>query len=109
LKEAIKRFCRRNGLSICHITEALWTAFLYGVNEKIELVNQSPTIELTLVRDVKRVRRYAVEVDGEGCLYCGRVAVGRFRYLKTREVFPLCSFHANEFVDGRVWGMVKDE
>jgi len=77
LKEALKRFCREKGLSICHITEALWTAFLHGVSQKIELVNQSPTIELTLVRDVKRVRRYAVErvdvVDGGGGerFYCG--------------------------------------
>ena len=77
LKMAFKRFCEENGLSMCHIIEGLISAFLYGVGKGFELVNQSPTINLTLVRDVKRVRRYAVEdVDefshGIYCVLKGR-------------------------------------
>ena len=72
LKMAFKRFCEENGLSMCHIIEGLISAFLYGVGKGFELVNQSPTINLTLVRDVKRVRRYAVEEVDEfnGGVYC---------------------------------------
>jgi hypothetical protein len=58
LKKALKRFCRANGLSICHVFETLVTGYLVGVNQKINLDVKRPTINLTVVRDVKRVRRY---------------------------------------------------
>jgi hypothetical protein len=96
LKEALKRFCKAKGLSICHITEGLWTAFLYGVNEKIELVNQSPTIDLTLVRDVKRVRRYAT-LDRCGFRGCSRPAVG-VAVWKDGEAYNVCEQHYLEAV-----------
>lgn len=86
------RHCKAKGLSICHITEALWLGYLYGWNEKLDIDVQSPTINLTVVRDVKRVRRYArfndvVEVDEAvrvvpkpKCELCGRESVvARFR------------------------------
>jgi len=111
LKEALKSFCKAKGLSLCHITEGLWTAFLYGVGQKIELVNQGNTIELTLVRDVKRFRRYAIEEVRfeERCHFCKRDSVDKFRYIKTGEVFGLCGFHAKEMLESLNWESVYDE
>ena len=83
LKEALSEFCRANGLSLCHVFEMLVTGYLTGMQQKINWVNQSPTIELTVVRDVKRVRRYVREPEGghdvviedvgsfEKCGFCG--------------------------------------
>jgi len=79
-KEAIKRHVKAKGLSICHINDALWYGYLLVWNEKIDLDVKSPTINLTFVRDVKRVRRYAYEEVAESvefaesCRLCGRVA-----------------------------------
>ncbi len=61
VKQAFTERTRQLGLSTCHVAEGLFTGWLYGVEEKIELVHQSPKIDLTLVRDVKRVRRYYTE------------------------------------------------
>lgn len=90
IKEALKRFCKVNGVSICHIFEALVTGYLTGMKQKIEWVYQSPTINLTLVRDVKRVRRYAPVYAGEvswddvgslvKCALCGEKPVARAVY-----------------------------
>jgi len=102
-KEAIKRHVKAKGLSICHINDALWFGYLLGWNEKLDLDVKSPTINLTLVRDVKRVRRYAVEEDGGKCVYCGKVAIGEFRYKKTGGVYPLCGFHAKENLASKIW------
>lgn len=78
LKEALKRFCSASGTSICHITEALYTAYLVGVNQKISLDAKSPTINLTLVRDVKRVRRYGREYEPETNFYDGKEGLWKF-------------------------------
>lgn len=61
IKEALKQYCLANGLSICHVFEGLVIGFLEGVNQQIEFVNKSPTIDLTVVREVKRLRRYVRE------------------------------------------------
>ena len=62
LKEAILRHCKAKGLSVCHLFETLFIGYLRGFYDKIDLDVKSPTINLTVVRDVKRVRRYAREV-----------------------------------------------
>jgi len=74
LKEAFLRHCRAKGVSVCHILEGLIYGYLRGFYEKIDTDVKSPTINLTLVRDVKRVRRYAVEVESlaEGELRANR-------------------------------------
>ena len=88
LKEAFTRHTRELGLSTCHVAEGLIKGWLYGLNEKVELVHQSPTINLTLVRDVKRVRRYAREEVGDAgksegsaellkCGVCGGMAYAK--------------------------------
>jgi len=69
LKEALNQFCQANGLSICHVFEMLITGYLVGMKQKIDWVNQSPTIELSVVREVKRVRRYAREYQSESNKY----------------------------------------
>ena len=63
IKAALKRFCETNGLSICHVFELLVTGYLTGMQQQIDWVNKSPTIELTVVREVKRIRRYKRERD----------------------------------------------
>jgi hypothetical protein len=85
LKDGFTRRTRELGLNTCHVAEGLIKGWLYGVEQKTELVHQSPTINLTLVRDVKRVRRYAVEkeevevskVEVQKCAVCGNVAYAR--------------------------------
>lgn len=95
LKDALKRFCKAKGLSICHIFEGLVTAFLIGVHEQIELVNQSPTIDLTLVRDVKRLRRYAVEKVGKcRVFYCNKSGTEHLIEVSTGEHWDFCKEHS---------------
>ena len=65
IKQALKRYCLANGTSICHVFEGLVIGLLVGVNEQIEFVNKSPTINLYAPRMVKRVRRYVKEVAEE--------------------------------------------
>lgn len=69
IKEALKRYCQANGLSICHVFEGLVVGYLYGVNEQIEFVNKSPTINLKLCREVMRPRRYA-QIGVESAEHC---------------------------------------
>lgn len=112
IKEALKSFCEANGLSICHVFEGLATGYLIGMKQKINWVSQSPTINLTLVRDVKRVRRYGkissepvveemVEDVGsfESCAFCDeRPVVLVFYWVSTsmcRRVF-YCKDHWEE-------------
>ena len=91
IKEALKSFCEANGLSICHVFEGLATAYLHGMQQKIHWVNQSPTINLTLVRDVRRVRRYAQSLDHdeaavedsgsfERCAFCDQRSTHQYFY-----------------------------
>jgi hypothetical protein len=121
LKEAFSEFCRANGLSTCHIFEALVSAYLTGMKQKVDWVSQSPTIELTVVRDVKRVRRYVREPDGgrdvfiedDGdathCAVCGGLPtyeagswIDRFHYVRTW----LCQTHFDRkqwMAEGKSW------
>ena len=114
LKEAFIRHCRAKGISVCHILEGLIYGYLRGFYDKIELDVKSLTINLTLVRDVKRVRRYAKVVD-EGysevdkCQFCSKAPIGDFVYKPTGKQYPLCEYHAGEFVTSRgSWRMVRE-
>jgi hypothetical protein len=113
VKEAFTRRTRQLGLSTCHVAEGLFTGWLYGVEEKVELVHQSPKIDLTLVRDVKRVRRYFTEVVEEKehvaqkCTFngCNLPAVAKAFYkIKNQEHF-VCNQHLESVVNvnPRVW------
>jgi hypothetical protein len=107
---------REMGLSTCHVAEALFTAWLVGIEEKTELVHQSPTINLTLVRDVKRVRRYSVEEISEEitevephCWYCKKQSIGLFRYKPHGKDYPLCTDHANTFLKNKEWSIILEK
>ena len=99
VKEAFTRRTRQLGLSTCHVAEGLFTGWLYGVEEKVELVHQSPSIELTLTREVKRVRRYYPEVeeeeDAQKCTFrdCKMPAVAKAFYKTKNEDHFVCSKH----------------
>lgn len=109
IKEALKSFCEANGLSICHIFEGLATAYLYGMKQKINWVNRSPTINLTLVRDVRRVRRYArfpdrdeavVEDRGSfgSCAFCDQRPTQQYFYWNGQSTRCSRLFVCNEHV-----------
>ncbi|MGB9694253.1 MAG: hypothetical protein ACPLYF_05355 [Fervidobacterium sp.] len=105
-----KKQIRAQGLSICHVLEPMIFGWLNGYVNISNTIKPLKIENLVVERAVKRVRRYAVEPEfGDGkCHFCGRDAVGLFEYLRTRERYPLCSFHAREFVDGKVWGVVRE-
>ena len=109
------RHCKAKGLSVCHILEGLIYGYLRGFYDKFELDVKSPTINLTLVRDVKRIRRYAKEFveekvsKVEKCWFCRQVPVGNFVYQPTGKQYPLCEFHAKEFVASRGnWKAIRE-
>ena len=122
-KELIKRHCVAKGLSICHINDALWFGYLLGWNEKLDVDVKSPTINLTLVRDVKRVRRYAVEevkeetevcevsgVEGskDECAVCGKSSFVRVIRKDGSRAF-LCRPHFQREKRGlRGWAYVRE-
>ena len=115
LKKAFIGHCRAKGLSVCHILEGLIYGYLRGFYDKIELDVKSPTINLTLVRDVKRVRRYAKEiveernVRADKCRFCNKAPIGNFVYQPTQKQYPLCEYHASLFVTSHgSWGVVRE-
>jgi predicted hydrocarbon binding protein len=115
LKKAFIEHCRAKGLSVCHILEGLIYGYLRGFYDKIELDVKSPTINLTLVRDVKRVRRYAKEaveekdVNVDKCRFCKKAPIGKFIYQPTEKQYPLCEYHAKEFVTSHgSWRVIRE-
>ena len=44
-----------------------------------------------------------VDVYEEHCEYCKNESVGKFLHLKSKKLFPLCSYHAEQFVDEKNW------
>jgi hypothetical protein len=115
LKKAFIRHCKAKGLSVCHILEGLIYGYLRGFYDKIELDVKRPTINLTLVRDVKRIRRYVKEVVEEKdskvgkCWFCKKPPIGNFVYQPTDKQYPLCEYHANEFVTSHgSWRVVRE-
>jgi hypothetical protein len=115
LKKLILEVLKAKGLSYCHINDALWIGWLRGYADKIGLDVKSPTIIQTVVRDVKRVRRYAKEVVGEKevradkCRFCNKAPIGNFVYKPTGKQYPLCEYHVGEFVTSHgSWRVVRD-
>lgn len=92
LQHALLEFCKANGLSLCHVYEMLVIGYLTGMKQKIEWVNQSPTIELTVVREVKRLRRTYTEYELETNFYNPRTFF--WEYVDTKEL------NDNGHVDG---------
>jgi hypothetical protein len=74
LWKLFKKQIRAQGLSICHVLEAMIYGWLYGnvyISNTIKPINIE---NLVVERAVRRVRRYSVEVeggvDGERRFYC---------------------------------------
>jgi len=115
VKEAFTRRTRELGLRTCHVAEGLFTGWVIGVDKQSDLVHQSPTINLTLVRDVKRVRRYSVEEISEEiteighCCYCKKESIGLFRYEPHNKDYPLCKDHASTFLKSSQWKVVEKQ
>lgn len=66
IKKAFTERTRELGLTTCHVTEGLIQGWLVLMNSDKNLVHPGLTINnLTLTREVKRARRYAVEEDEE--------------------------------------------
>lgn len=119
-KKALKRFSEQTGITECQIIHGLLTAYLYGMQQKFQYVDKSPTINLTIERAVKRVRRYGVEGESDAdagsalgehavlCHYClmehrNVAAVGTYTYVKTMKVYGLCHYHAEAMLDSKNW------
>ena len=116
VKNAFTKRTRQMGLSTCHVAEGLITGWLYGVEEKVELVHQSPTIDLTLVRDVKRVRRYYTEevIEEEKatqtCTFkgCKNPAVGRALYNRDNKEHFVCNKHLEGIRENtKLWSIIE--
>jgi hypothetical protein len=115
VKEAFTKRTRELGLSTCHVAEGLFTGWLYGVVEKVELVHQSPTIDLTLVRDVKRVRRYyKEEIEEERtvqkCTFrdCKNAAIAKALYIPKNQQHLVCNKHLEGIkVNSKMWQVLE--
>ena len=113
VKEAFTRRTRLLGLSACHVAEGVFTGWLYGVEEKVELVHQGPKIDLTLVRDVKRVRRYYTEVVEEKvaqeCTFkgCKLPAIAKAFYKTKNQEHFVCSKHLEGIKSSPAWVLLK--
>jgi hypothetical protein len=113
IKDKFTSRTRQLGLNTCHVAEGLFTGWLYGVEEKVELVHQSPIIDLTLVRNVKRVRRYFTEVVEEKeqvtqkCTFkdCKSPAIAEAFYKNKNEHHFVCNQHLESVVkpNPKVW------
>jgi hypothetical protein len=112
LWKAFVRYCKANYGSVCHVLEPIQVALMSNQ------VNLSNTIKplvienMTVERAVKRVRRYSVEEETVAlglCHYCHRVSNGMYRFIRTGELFPLCSYHAAAMLEQGTWELPKSE
>jgi hypothetical protein len=116
VKRAFTKRTRELGLSTCHVAEGLFTGWVYGVGDQIDLVHQSPTINMTLVRDVKRVRRYFSEVIEEKVTQtctiknCKESAVAKAFYKPKNQEHLICSKHLEILVkpNPKSWQLMKE-
>lgn len=115
LYNRFKQLSKRVYGSTCKAFEIYMVSFISSVENGVNLSNTVEPINVEQHIRIERLNRerrhldFVDDFEGDRCLYCGKVAVGSFRYLKTGRVYPLCRFHAGEFVNGKSWEMVKDE
>jgi hypothetical protein len=108
LWDAFKLEIKRKKLSICHVLEPMIFGWLYGEVYLSNTIRPLKIENLIVERAVRRVRRYAVEVEGSGCWYCGGKVVGMFRFLPRGEVYPLCKRCSEELLKSGKWSVVKE-
>jgi len=121
LRDTFKTECKRNGLSVCHLLRNFMTSFIIASRLKacfpntmsVPYVNVenlvTPVFVKGMVRRVKEVESFEVEVDRGRCWYCGKSSVGMFRYVPTLKDYPLCAFHSRELLNSGKWSVAKDE
>lgn len=121
LREAFKEEVKRNSSSVCKELQKYQLSYIVASRIKkhafgntiSKLVDVPVTIEnLNFSQYVQsRVRRYgeAGKEEQGKCHFCSKSPVGEFVYIKTGEKFPLCKFHAAEFVNEKTWGVGKNE
>lgn len=124
LKKAFKPFAQRVFNSVCLPIECfmagLLSAFVkaeeHGVHPGSTVKIDVDTIKIErFMRSRRRLEFLDGDVEGDLCYYClkdhmgKKAAVGKFRYLKSGEVFGLCGFHARCMVDTGNWELVEVE
>ena len=110
LWKTFKSTVKAQGLSICHVLETMILGWLQGYVYLSNTIKPIKIENLVVERAVKRVRRYGVEVSGVKCHFCGRDAVGWYKYKRSGVVVPLCDFHADEFhLDYEFVGWIDNE
>lgn len=94
--------------SVCRAIESFEAAVVIATEQKVHFSNTERPINIERIvieRNLRSRRKLELAEDDEElrCHYCSNVAVGMFRYVKTHEVYPLCGFHAEEFLNGKAW------
>jgi len=64
LWKIFKQLCKENGISICHILESVISTYVALAQQKVNFGRTIVINDLNVYREVRRVRRYALEPDG---------------------------------------------
>lgn len=111
LRLAFKQATHSTGQTVCFVLRGFMQQYIVSQHYRkacfpntLQPVKIENMILPTYVKS--RVRRVQV-VDGfedvDTCRFCGGKAIGKFRYKKTRQVFPLCEFHAKVNLESKSW------
>ena len=110
IRDWFKAKCQRQGLSMCHITEALWTAYCMSSPDEPKIQQPPITINLKVERIVSKARRKGlrfedVEIvekgDLDSCFRCGNNLVTHsmgyyetpIRYIRCYACFDCFKFY----------------
>ena len=116
LKKASTRVLKAVYGSTCNGIETFLAGLVATYEQKgISKVYPSNTSigSIVIERNLRERRKletitYDVDVSEDflKCHFCGSPSVGRFRYLKTGGVYPLCAPHGNAMIDSGLWSAV---
>lgn len=113
LYSAFKPLSKRIYGSTCKAIEIYMITLIEAAENGVHFSNTEKPInieKIVIERNLRPRRNLEfVEEEKGKCHYCNRLPVGEFVYLKTGGKYPLCKFHASEFVNGKTWGVVKRE
>lgn len=97
--------CKSDENYMCALIEAAEAGVHFCATDK-PIVIDKIVIERNLPRERRNLRLASEGEDGR-CHYCSKTSVGLFRFLATGVDYRLCAYHAETFVDGRRWSVVK--
>ena len=101
--------------STCRAVETYMISLIEVAEKGVHISNTDKPISIEKIviernlRPRRNLELAQAEQEKAKCHYCSRLPVGEFVYLKTGEKFPLCRFHAGEFVNEKTWGVGKNE